>query len=173
MLHLAKTKFDHCPMLVTLEENNIPCARESHFVFQHAWLFDVRFHSDVKDHWDMTANFGTAAIKFEQSISHWKYHIFSNITSRKQSLQRRIANIQRSSSYGRNSFLVLVLNLNFKQNLVKSFFKRRLLGFKGLGTSGLLSMIVILPFSLTSWSLKGVGSKLELYRMPMVSRRQT
>ena len=103
--HLVRVNFDHCPILIKLEESitlNLPRP----FRFQPIWLSHPNFPNVVRGAWSNTKRLNDAITSFTASAKVWNKEVFGNIFARKRNIEARLRGIQVAN--GTNPSQVLI-----------------------------------------------------------------
>ncbi|XP_068334933.1 uncharacterized protein [Pyrus communis] len=95
--HLAKVKFDHCPLLIGLHSKHIPNPDLKAFRFQAMWMLHPEFESFVNDTWSSAQGDASCKTIFLSSeLQSWNHNVFGCIFQKKRRLLARICGIQKA-----------------------------------------------------------------------------
>lgn len=86
-------KFDHHPLLLDTQEEDLSRARSRPFQYLAAWQQHLDFKKFFSDNWQSDAPLVNGLLTVAVAISHWNRKVFGNIHSWKSSLMLRIAGI--------------------------------------------------------------------------------
>ncbi|XP_061999129.1 uncharacterized protein LOC133716433 [Rosa rugosa] len=106
LVHLARMKSDHCPILLRLKPDSRHTRINTPFRFQAMWLQHHNFCNVVTDTWNGTT--GNAIEKTKSpatTLSDCNRDVFGNIFRRKRRLLARICGIQKNLGRNNNPFL--------------------------------------------------------------------
>ncbi|XP_062028604.1 uncharacterized protein LOC133744523 [Rosa rugosa] len=117
IMHLARMKSDHCPILVKLNHSSRVIRRNSPFRFHAMWMQHDSYLDMVNGTWtncpgDLQAKTTTLA----KSLRIWNKEVFGNIFKQKRILLARICGIQRC--LGRQNIPFLV---NLEKELISQY----------------------------------------------------
>ncbi|XP_062006018.1 uncharacterized protein LOC133723218 [Rosa rugosa] len=97
VVHLARMKSDHCPILVKLNHCRSLIRRNSPFRFQAMWMQHDNYMDMVKETWNSCAgDLFSETATLARSLNTWNKEIFGNIFKQKRILLARICGIQKS-----------------------------------------------------------------------------
>ncbi|XP_061365289.1 uncharacterized protein LOC133308655 [Gastrolobium bilobum] len=90
---LPRILSDHNPILIKLFEDSRDKVKR-HFRFFAAWQEHRNFNEFLTSKWDTEFDIPYMLQRLIPEINSWNHHVFGNIDKRKNSLLKRIANIQ-------------------------------------------------------------------------------
>lgn len=96
VIHLARTRSDHKPILVKSQVENIITRLGCPFKILNAWFTDLGFEELVKDSWTIGKSATEALLHFKEVVQHWNRYTFGNIFERKQRCHAWINGIQQA-----------------------------------------------------------------------------
>ncbi|XP_024190144.1 uncharacterized protein LOC112194121 [Rosa chinensis] len=117
VIHLAKTKSDHCPLLLRLQPHVQNCRINPPFRFHSMWMQHEEYKGFVTTAWNNTVgNLLDKTNLLASELNTWNKDVFGNIFKKKRRLLARIAGIQKKLCVHDNPFL-----LNLEKELIKQY----------------------------------------------------
>lgn len=117
VIHLPRTKSDHCPIKICLHSRFSSAPHLRPFRFEAMWLKSDKFKDFVAQQWgNFVGSAWEKSLALVQPLKHWNIHVFGHLRQTKARLLARLAGIQRSLSRGPNRFLS-----NLEVTLVEEF----------------------------------------------------
>lgn len=105
--HLAKTKSDHCPILLQLHSNVSINRNSSPFRFQAMWLSHENYADFIDSSWkNLNGDFCSKVKDLSTALSRWNKDVFGHLFHKKKRLLARIAGIQKARDRFENPFLI-------------------------------------------------------------------
>ncbi|XP_024199454.1 uncharacterized protein LOC112202681 [Rosa chinensis] len=117
IMHLARMKSDHCPILVKHNHSSRTTRRNSPFRFHAMWMQHESYMDMVNETWNnCSGDLQVKTTTLAHSLSIWNKEVFGNIFKQKRILLARICGIQRS--LGRQNIPFL---LNLEKDLISQY----------------------------------------------------
>ncbi|XVF08056.1 hypothetical protein REPUB_Repub06bG0192700 [Reevesia pubescens] len=108
--NLARTKSDHCPILLSLFTTSSVNRSARPFRFEMAWLSHASFAELLKDNWTAEIDLHVTLSRWRTILQKWNCEVFGNIFKRKRRLLARIEGAQKAMESQPNSFLFQLEN---------------------------------------------------------------
>ncbi|KAL6134809.1 hypothetical protein ACLB2K_067037 [Fragaria x ananassa] len=106
LVHLARMKSDHCPILVRLFPSSRGPKLNSPFRFQAMWMNHEKYPQLISEVWSTCSGDLVSKVNnLAGSLNDWNRSVFGNIFKQKRVLLARICGIQKSLGRRHNEFL--------------------------------------------------------------------
>lgn len=102
---------------------------EPSFKFQAAWMLHGEFGDFIRNNWSPNENFNANSKALVPKLQEWNKEVFGIISKRKNRLLARIERIQRKVDKDYEARHVK-LERKLKKELMKSYIRKKLFGFK-------------------------------------------
>ena len=103
--NLPHAHSDHCPVLVTLENNIVANHHAKPFRFEAAWQTHSSFSQVLRTSWNNSLELHSNLHNVQIVLQHWNSETFGNIFKRKRILLARLGGTQRALECNPNPFL--------------------------------------------------------------------
>ncbi|KAL6141497.1 hypothetical protein ACLB2K_059785 [Fragaria x ananassa] len=121
LIHLARMKSDHCPILVKLFPSIRGSKKNSPFRFQAKWLNHENYSDMVSETWNnCSGDLLSKTSNLANSLIDWNKNVFGNIFKQKRIINARICGIHKCLGRGPNLFLQ-----NLEKKLIVDYEKIR------------------------------------------------
>ncbi|KAF3668653.1 hypothetical protein FXO38_07989 [Capsicum annuum] len=102
--HLPRTKFDHCPLLLTLTPNN-QGSNPKPFRFEPMWCNHHTFQDLVHENFSPDISLFQAINSFQRNATLWNHTVFGNLFKKLRTISARLDGLQKSNHYHSSTFL--------------------------------------------------------------------
>ncbi|CAN0906368.1 hypothetical protein LINGRAHAP2_LOCUS24211 [Linum grandiflorum] len=99
VLHLPRIKSDHRPLFITIYDDR-PFSGPQPYRFIAGWLHHKDFRSFLESNWDVMAPLSHQLQHLTPRLRKWNKHVFSNVFKRKETLLKRLADIELANDQG-------------------------------------------------------------------------